>query len=153
LAQAELRHVAIPLKDDGIDRGRGAVIVDWGRGRVDRSELTGDEPLLSVGKKKSELKAKSLVLSLSRFVSFSSPFAPSPFQECSAPSAPPCAARVLAQLRAPPPLPRPDAASPPVSFWGKAFWSSRAMRTRAKIAMELLLLFCFSFFFKSSLSE
>ena len=69
-----------------------------------------------------ELQANSLVL-LSRSVSFF-PFplrALLPPLECSAPSALPCAARVLAQLRAPPPLPRPDAASRPVSwFWGKS---------------------------------
>ena len=47
---------------------------------------------------------------------------------CSAPSAPPCAARVLAaQLRAPPL--RPDAASRPVSLF--FFWRGESIRSRA----------------------
>ena len=63
-----------------------------------------------------------------------------PTASCSAPSAPPCAARVLAQLRAP--LLRPDAASRPVSLLERSNLVALDEH-RAAMGFSVLSLFCF----------
>ena len=145
LAERELRQGATLLLAGGIDRGMG-------RGKVGKGKRETNQETQSAAtgffffSLSSQVSRRAipcfffLCCSLAAFSFLRISLSSLPTASCSAPSAPPCAARVLAQLRAP--LLRPDAASRPVSLLERSNLVALDEH-RAAMGFSVLSLFCF----------